>query len=805
MTNLFIPKEVTGSTRFCFEFTLTSSMVRQLIDDFKEDYPEYIHAGKSKKLINKEEKNGIEIGQRFVSFFPPLEEHKIEEVKRRLYKHIAKKSEVYHSTSKENLVLARNSLLSGDVRSSASLLYYSVHKFISGQMYEFLNKTLKIEDYQIDFKEVEHFTGSNFGLFIVMRKNIKIEDIDHTNYNSFFCIHNNGRVNPYLLIKTIHEDLLEKNTNLFSAYIDLMCLGIFNVHYTEANKEFFENIAKDYKEKKEKKIKTSQIDDVKGSIAYCLMKGIENPKESSLWELYALLLRLYLLRQTADYEFDFEVSTSLRELSSLLSTVSKYFYINNQNNVTDTVDFKNNEKDIFMEDGTTEKETFGGELYENKSVVKYYNIDVSFPFKNIDETPLIFLTAIHLDSYFNKEEIFYILNLTEGITNNGKYFVFSGKYVLSILLYVYINDEGRWTAWFSNSSGIYSVSPADLIMSFNEFISKLQQGYNELLGKDAMNNMVASNPIFYTQEDRTFSISGLSKLEYSYLQRKVKLERYLSLQINHRLKLDKSFYATLRNSGIDIEIDLVINYSDSMSTIPIQRIVFQEFQNHKNNIERKIYLTILVAEESDIEKYDIKVITSRLKKLLADKYSFANQMKWSFLVIETQEGIKRFLNNPDENEFLVSIVEELNTSAYDLIEASNFEASKVILDKCLIAADFSVLPYATLAMWYLRNEQWDIDESEKLGVLYYEKSMEIHPQYKYIEDLKQKYYFELSRFYLKRKKNHELGGELLVKAYELGNLIYYKDVLELMDEAGLINEKEDEVAATNEDYLKNES
>jgi hypothetical protein len=315
LTKILSSKLITGTTRFNFDFKLTSSMAVQLLKEFKNEYNEKSITFGVLKLVNNEKKATVEIARDFISFYPPLSDNEIEHTRKRVYKHIAKKSKVYFTTSNKNLELSIASLLADDIRSCTSLLYYALHKFLNGEMYNYLNSKLELEDYEIEIKEIEHFTSANYKKFV--EKTDLDDKLTVDNFTRNLCI-KRQRVDPFLLVKYILIENIEDYADEFKPYIDYLCNSLFGELYSGVSLEEILNTC--ISEITNNVEKSSPEEEVKAAIAFAILKSLSS-ESKTMWLLHALMLRLYWLRQTADYEFDFEVKTSVREMSILLSTL----------------------------------------------------------------------------------------------------------------------------------------------------------------------------------------------------------------------------------------------------------------------------------------------------------------------------------------------------------------------------------------------------------------------------------------------------------------------------------------------------
>ena len=132
--------------------------------------------------------------------------------------------------------------------------------------------------------------------------------------------------------------------------------------------------------------------------------------------------------------------------------------------------------------------------------------------------------------------------------------------------------------------------------------------------------------------------------------------------------------------------------------------------------------------------------------------------------------------------------------------------AKELLDLSLSFELKSPFPYATMGLWYLRNEDIDESVSEEKGKMYYQKAVNMSENYNNLKEdwtkvLLQKYNYELAIFYLNRKNNKKKAKEFCLQAYNIGKVeimeSMYKAVKALMKELN-ISKANLEIAASKE-------
>lgn len=812
MAKILNPKDVTGTTRFNLDFELSSAVIVQLLKEFRKDYPHIKHNPGSVKLIDSKCKKGVEISSKFISFFPELTKEEAERVRKRIYKHIAKRSEVYYSTSRESLELSISSLLADDIRSCASLLYYALHKFINGSMYSYLNNQLKIEDYKIKLAEVDHFTSANFYAFSRLNNSSK-EEIDSGNYREKLCVKNNS-ADPFLLIRYVIKGDLEELEGDLLPYTQYISNYLFGVNYDEPQFEQFLNelITQFFQKKKEKK-PVSQEDEVKASIAFAIEKSLKEEKNKVIWMLYIIALRLYWLRQTADYEFDFEVKTSVREMSILLSSVKSFLDKQSEIEVQKklgeskakfTEPINNKGKTVEQEFEEKDDEIIFENLEKN---FRKYSVDIKFPTEiHTNHEVAIFLTALHLDPFFLKEEIILVLNLTERITNDMKYFIFQSTNVLIPHLFVHINEDGRWTAWFEANDLKKFISFADLIDVFNEFLEVLKEGYKNVFDIDFTPVLIYSTPM-HVKQPELLDLNSIVDVNKSVNWHKRRILSLLTSRLDRILDTPQKNSFSIQINKFVIEFNLIFNATRFLDAVPFDTLFFNKVVD---NPDSNIVINLIVGH---YETEQIEAIVGTAKRAYIDlinKFNMDNSIEGFMLVHVTPDEIEDFLEpiNISENSLLDKILSCLNDVAYDRIMQGKLEGTEAIVEKYIKFPTLLPFGLANKGLLNLRDDSLPVDESEEKGKEYYEKAIDIESDTRgeYIIGLKQKYNYEMARFYLKRKIDLKKGYEYLQKAISFGEEEYfYKDAIKLNDEyMSRVSLEETALTTSSDEEIKEE-
>ncbi|MCM3198329.1 hypothetical protein [Bacillus cereus] len=791
MPKILNPKDVTGTTRFNLDFELSGTVVIQLLKEFKKDYPNIKHTPSSVKLIDAEHTKGMEISLKFISFFPELTKERAEKVRKRIYKHIAKKSEVYYSTSRESLELSISSLLADDIRSCASLLYYALHKFINGSMYSFLNEQFNLEDHKIELAEVEHFTSANFYKFTELKSKMDGK-INRENYKERLCIKNNS-ADPFLLIQYVIKGELKGLETCLLPYTEYISKSLFDKTYDHPELgSDLRGLINEFVKKKTERKKIRQEEEVKASIAFAIEKSLIEEENKAFWLLSVLSLRLYWLRQTADYEFDFEVKTSTREMSILLSSVKVFLdrqvEIENkkqQSEARTKLTEPINNKDKTEEQDLDEKE-YEGLIENTKKNNKKYSVDISFPSEiHIKHEVSVFLTALHLDSIFKKEQIILVLNLTERITNRGHYFIFESESILAPYLYIYINDDGRWTAWFKESNSQNFITSAGLMEVFNEFLNKLEVAYEKVFGKELAPVLIQSIPMYVKQQDIQ-DINSVINVNKTLKSQKGKVLGLITKKLKVILDTPRKNINSLKINDFIIEFDLIFNTKRSLDIVPFDTM----FLNKVIKVpENKMLISLVVGNYEGENAGKMLAASKRVYFDLMRNFNMDNSIEGFMPIHVTPDELEAFFREFDENEnenvLLEKILGCINDIVYEMIINGKIDGTEEIIDKYIGFPDMVPYALANKGLLYFRNNSLNVDESEKIGKEYYEKAIDLESDKKeeYIKTLKQKYYYEMARFYLKRKNDLKKALEYIGESINFGEEEqFYAEAVKLNDE-----------------------
>ncbi|MDN7242862.1 hypothetical protein QWY14_13695 [Planococcus sp. N028] len=793
MSTILNPKDITGTTRFIFDFDLTNSMLIQLMKEFVVlgEQKELLGSTAGAKLIDYENKRVIEINKDFISFTPILSLEEKESVRKRIYKHVAKKSEVYTKNSFENLDLAKRSLLTEELRSCASLLYYSYHKFFNGRLYRFLND-IGIEDHQIVIDEMEHYTSALFYKFN-QSWNSEVININSENYQEIFCTSKKFAANPLILKKYFFKQNNEDLLKYLEPYIVFLLKVIANKDITSENvkAELEEEIKKFLKKPKKDR---SQKMEVRAAISQCVVNSFENIEEKLLWYIYIVSLRLYWLRQTADYDFDFEVNTSVREMSLLVNIVNNLlgFILEEEiskdkervdNNLPKPINFLNPKTDATVDESADEEGNIGSlEIFRKDN----FTIERKFPEEvDFNDKVNIYTMKIHLDSFFDKEKIINTLNFTPFISNKGKFFIYVLERKFNISLYIHVNNDGRWTFW-SSKEKIDNLRESDLIECINIFMADFNKTYIKLYSEEFCADFLSAKPIVISEKKVTTSALALTHLFEDFFKRRSYILNKLIESLSNILVYENLNNSLFLNEEIEISFEIATTFSwyGIHTTSSLPEILYDNTKNDMN--KKKIYLDFFLIEGDGYDKEYLEeeaAIFHSIKLKYEESFKGNKNFIGSQAIgISTNELDQILSGNPmKELELKERIGRALNDIAFSLIEDENYDVYTLkIIEEALRLMEEKSFPMATKGKWFLRNPTIPVEEAKKYGKEFYEKALllEKNQEGNFLKDMYQKYQLELCEFYMSREINKEMAVECYKKALGVGeDGMFYEEVL----------------------------
>lgn len=753
MARILEPHKINGTTKYYFGVKLDFPNIFRLLEEFETDDSE-LHINEELsfiKIINNQGSTAIEINNYFISFYPVLDDISAEKIRSRIYKLVAKKSEVYLRTSKNNIELAVISLLKNDLRGTASLLYYSLHKSINGLMYHYFNDELKLDDYVIDIEEVAHFTSALY-YTTSLQTNFSLDDVlTSENYLELLCNKRSRSVNPFLsLIHILNKEFESIHVDLVK-YVEFLVHNLFEYDSDPASIipkliEFKESFLKAHSEEK-----TSQEYEVKAAIADCIIRYYESELKSSNFLLYIFAIRLYWLRQTADYDFDFEVKTSIREVGLLTNIVKNFVEIG----YSDIVKQNNNESNI-----TTASNDYDMKEDNLEKDNHYYHADLQFDSEIVFENDIThFMSAMHLDFLFNHDKIIDTLNLIGNITNRGKYFIFESS--SKAILHIYISEEGKWTFWFDKGS-IKMLNGTDLRIATNEFFDTISKKFREIYDYSFDSFLIQSHPITISSENETLSTKAISQMNNAIKDRTNTFTLEITKLLASKFRMKLLNYSNLGLGNVRLTINLAIFKENLFDLVPLSKV----FQIDNNN---DYLLQVIIADNLN----DLDEVTNLYNSILIEleeSHNLGSFSKVSFLIVEPFELEAIIINakNNISNKFWQKVIEIMNQIAYfNIIDNGlNYQLIFNILEKCLQIDSKHSRVNATLGLWHLRNPKGVITEGKK----FYENAIELEEgiEDNNVVDFKQKFHYEYAKALIERLHNKEEGIEYLAKALEIG-------------------------------------
>ncbi|GKV67614.1 hypothetical protein NCCP2716_01120 [Sporosarcina sp. NCCP-2716] len=784
--NILSPVKENFATKFYFGRVIDEFTFTQLITEFCEEGYETNKSHSNPlsdhfilKMISNREKKAIEISPNSISFFPILEdENEIEDIRKKIFKHVAKRYEVYNITSRENLTSSITSLLKNDLRSCASLLYYSFHKYTNTLLYNYYNKELKMTDNEIIFDEIEHYTSSMFYKFTEeIKKNDEI-DLEKSSELLERLTHHSSKKNidPFMLLKYTWK-IEEKSNSFLTPNIIYLSNYLFKVDYTakdsvDAYKKIFEDLSRE---------DTSQEINVKKAIAFSFIMSLEKDSEKEIWMLYVIALRLYWLRQTADYEFDFDVNTSVKEMAKMVHSIKSLIELNQEEVDTIVDDFIPLQKSSLNDEIVEETESKEGAIS-----CPLYSVDYKFPKYIIKEerekNVTLFMSVIHLDSEFDKDKILGALNFTPHITNKSDCFIYEvSNKDISVFLYIHFSSEGRWLFWFQNDAvSINTYSEKDLKNACEDFFTSLSESYKDFHTVKLDTNLVGTNPIHLNEKSSFIEIDGLNMLEFELAKRKLHFKKQLNRILESMLFIDeegKLFGAIEFDFDIEFGLELTIPFNRKISSILDKQLPM-------------VYVKFIITDDDDLTNDEFDFILSGLNTE-SKSINLIN-------IFMSSHEIQNFIFEEKSLKVKSAIVNIVNNISYGEISEGlgKIEGINNVLEKCIELDPTNSIPNATLGYWYFRN-QGDLENGKK----YYEEAIEKDENFNsgmYVSQLQQKYYYELAKYYCEVEIDKQQALYFITQGLDK-DLRFQEEYQELIVNNGLELVSDKSIAASEEE------
>lgn len=806
MNKVLYLKNVNETSRFYFDIKINFKTLLNLVMEFTEDSVDLSAMSKklSFKIIDKSQKRSIEVNKEYIAFFPLITaDQEINEIRERIYKHVAKKSDVYQRTAKENELLATSSLVTGELRATASLLYYCFHKFINSRMFFYFNDVLKLDDYKIDIIELKHFTSSEYKQFI--DKQLEVGEINKDNYHKVL----NKRIRPFLLLRYIITENFDRLNEILLPYISFISNKLFTGDFEQDSKPLIDELEKRINEFNSLKTKPGQEIEVEAAIAVALKSYLEskNDPQKSLWLLDIIALRLYLLRQTADYAYDFEVKTSTREMSLLLNTIQNFinYFINTLEQVQqkEGIDELQRNLDTVKFPSLNEQE----KLNIRNEIVKYYNVKIKFPEEIKQEQTEIstYMTAVHLDSNFDKSKIMELLNLSSNIRNEGKNFIFENSNPLSKHIYLYINDDGRWTVWFvKDKENSHILTSSDLINSFQELVNTLMKNCQIFFGEELNAILAASYPVYSNNFSNLSTTTILNFMESIKYKEKV-LKNNVTSHIAKHLKLSRN-NNIIKFNGINIIINVYLSSEQDKLGIPLTTLMKAKFSGKQIN---NAYLSIIINDKNKNSANNVDYLNG-VYEVFVDDLGFKDSIRGNEIIDINSKQIDDLIYKSDrDSKVFEGLARLLNHVAYEMVNRGEINASsKDFINKSIEAYPTYSFSYATLGMWYLRNNELETSESLENGIKFYNKALEVEKtegNAEFTISMKQKFLYERAVFSFFRKNMYEEAVSFINEGIELNQEgSFYDKLVELKKELNLLIEPIKQISVSESSNFVNE-
>lgn len=795
MADILSFRNENGATIFELKHLSRYAKLR-IIREFSEEYPEK-HLQRNYIKLIAPKKGVLEISNNLITFFPELSSEVAEINRKKIYKLVAQRSEIYISNSKEKIELSTSRLLGKDLRAAVSLLYYSLHNFVTGKMYRFLSERFELDEYNVAFNEVDHFTSQLFFNDIFKKDFVLAEfkrlEINEENYINLLSVSKKkNSANPFKIVSLI---LSEESTNIspyINSFLEYLYRELFNDDLENINIDNMEDVIKSVTKNKVRDKSIKQEIEVKASIAFAFKSILEttDENESILWSLFIIALRLYWLRQTADYDYDFAIKTSTREISLLINAIQQFYVLCEPSDIS-----KNNEAMTIDNNIGIPKDPqmHNAQKSKNPEIEKtYFDTDIKEPL-DIDSDYYLFMTALHMDADFNYDKISYSLNFTPNITNRGKHYIYEIHEPLPIAVNIFLDKDGRWTLCVNKESSVHQIlTQNDLIAVFDNFCDVLFQNYKELINSEYKPELCVSYPK-YTNRAQTYDslrIETISKMNNSMIDRNAWLVHALLQKIKNRFNLKTQFpYLIIDNLKIYLRISFGLE--PLLFGLPLlTQINLEGFKGNSNILIFNIHIDVDNDPSPRYEFFDILdlymnlnvVEDSEFNKVLREEDGIDHALSIAGISTIELSDLDKFLKG-DHEDLFYKFTEFSNFISHELIENNQFDVSKKMIETCLNYDKCDSFAYATMGLWYLRNPEIDIETSEQQGMQFYKKAME-KVTYDHSEsenDLKQRYYYEMALFYSKRKYDFEKYLEFYNKGVSLGKQYRFYSILQDLD------------------------
>jgi hypothetical protein len=785
-------KNENGSTIFELQH-LSNHAQRRIFREYQKQYHTKHFNRNCIKLISKE--TVLEISNNFISFFPELTPEDAEKNYKIIYKLVAQRSEIYLNNSKEKIELATQLLLGNDLRACISLLYYSLHNFVTGKMYQYLNETLQIDEHNVSLQEVDHFTSQLF-FNEMFKPNLNIDELlnfelTSNNYHAHFGGSKNKlSANPFKILPIILK-IQDKNILTHFRYcLELMFRDLYHSEFSYENISILDEEINSAINNKIKDRAIKQEQEVRGSIAYAFKKYLDSSTEGDKisWSIYIMALRLYWLRQNADYDYDFAVKTSTHEISLLLNSIQ--YIIKNYINQTITEGNKELSADL---KASSQIDSVNNSTKENSlssDTFTYFEADLEQLYKHdLSNDAYVYMTAIHLDGEFDFPKIIRTLNFSSDMTNRFDHYIYEIAKPFPLSVKIKLNKDGRWIIWLTENSKKYQfITQNDLKIIFEKFCVSLWKNYNSMnIGKYSP-KLLVSYPKFSNSSKTADSlmIESIHSLSHSLVDKAAWITSILMHEIADLLKVKYEF-PIIQLDKLKIYCRLNYDIDNLALGIPTFTKINEMCTQGKSDL---LVFNLIVSSGEDRPYNDGIKLYKIYSALTEDSSGEKNNAEFrlgfgrSGCIELKAEVLQQAFNDDNYSQFFRIFTTFINNIAYDMIEHEQYDQAKYLIEKCLLYENCDSYCYATYGMLYLRDKNIeDLDFSLETGKKNYteaiERAKDDHQDT--IDSLEQKYHYELARFYVNRQFNTENYKANLKAGLKLGKERRYYNALKELE------------------------
>lgn len=832
LNRILTPEYFSGGTRFPLPFLADSTYKKTqdlLIKEFKDESCKIRVSKSYAKLIFADKI--IEINPNYVFFLPQLLPTTAEDIRKRIFKNIANKPSVYQQTSMDNLCLSKRTLVEGDLRVSVSLLYYSIHKAITSLQQRMLegNFGSNVND-NIKFEELGHFTDiifyKDYDKYdeVVKEYNKCVEDNKNiAKLETVLCKYSKFGVNPFRVTSIIVEKVDFNNLSLYENAINYLAKTIVN--NLEPNriindKDIYNTVGQMLdSEFQETLISKGSISNQEKRVGMAILKSIytgwnsDNVKIKARSYILAVFLRLYWLRQTADYAFDFEVKTSYKEISLLificewlLNSLFNYnnSSINNDNlkdyneidNMVSETNISDNiieicDNNYFIED--IDSVIFNDIIFDNVNSIYIKAIwqDGNFDYQRL-MISIYKINGVHTENaeiiYFTQKLAFYIRKVQITISNDCV-FLFKINIANHLLDLLIVEESKRVVFELLKEliNNYCNISECDfgsikILLSKPRLNHEFPQGYLDNIVNSALDSYKISS----------FKLTNVSATIHAKIKTLLKNERFTSYRRRIRTGSGDEDYFELDNPGTyeNPENKLLLMFNiisivDGNQLLRLENdnllIQIPQFDDNRSEDYFNLSFSIILYNNNIL---DYTKTANNFVDSITDIFDNYNLQNCTLEKSAYAIPITVFAQEVDSlsiDKIKVQMIEGINEVAYELIKECEIIFSDSLLSLSENIAE-NVYVIATRGLWYFYNKTLSYEDRMSKGSQKYLESIELAQKtdFKNIDSLMQKFNMEKARLLI--ANNH------FVEAYSLLNetkslnssASYFDEVIEMI-------------------------